>query len=267
MTFNIVLAGPRGRMGRETIKMLTKNTSDFNLVACIDNKNGGKRLKDLDSEFFNLDIPIFENPLQCFEKVNTNLFLDLSVTNASFNNSKIALQNLIYTVIGVSGLEHEQISQLAVEAEETQTGCIIAPNFSIGAILMMQFSQKAAKYFPNVEIIEKHHDNKVDAPSGTLINTIDLIKKVRETITQGSPQESENIIGARGGVVDGMRLHSVRLPGLVAQQEVMLGGSKQMLTIKHESFHRESFMEGIQLALKEVINLKTLVYGLDNFIE
>src|SRR5690606_6334511 len=161
----------------------------------------------------------------------------------------------------------EQIEDIRRVASETKTGCIIAPNFAIGAILMMHFSTIAAKFLTDVEIIEKHHDNKIDAPSGTAIKTAEMIKTVRDTKRQGHHDEIEVLKGARGAVDDGIHIHSVRLPGLVAHQEVIFGGEGQQLTIKHDSMNRKSFMDGIKISVNKVFDLEELVYGLENVLD
>lgn len=265
MTIKIILAGPRGRMGSEAIQMI-KNEPTFTLVACIDRKNNGKKLSDV-NDLPDLDVPIYENPDTCFMENSADVFLDLTIPEVGFEHTKKALNNHVRTVIGTSGFTNEQIKELTNLAKENKVGCIIAPNFAIGAVLMMQFAKKAAKYFPNVEIIEKHHDQKLDAPSGTALKTIDMIKEVRTSQKQGNPAEYETITGSRGGEIDGIRVHSVRLPGLVAHQEVVFGGPGQTLTISHDSFDRASFMEGIQLAINHVLKLNKLVYGLENILD
>lgn len=264
MTIRVVIAGPRGRMGTEAIKMmLAKN--DLQLIACIDRKNDGKKLKDISS--FNLNIPIYEDANQCFDEVKPDVLLDLTVPEAGFQNTKIALTHYVRPVVGTSGFTHEQLNELEELANKNKVGCIIAPNFAIGAVLMMQFSKIAAKYFPHVEIIEKHHDRKIDAPSGSLMKTVDLIRENRKKIKQGHPDEYETVEGVRGGDIDGFKIHSVRLPGLVAQQEVIFGGTSQLLTIKHDSFHRESFMEGIYRAITHIMNETSFIYGLENILD
>ena len=193
--------------------------------------------------------------------------LDLTVPEAGYHNTKAALSHHVRPVVGTSGFTHEQLAELERLANENKLGCIIAPNFAIGAVLMMQFSKIAAKYFPHVEIIEKHHDKKIDAPSGSLMKTVDLIKETRNKIKQGHPDEYETVKVFRGGDIDGFKIHSVRLPGLVAQQEVIFGGTSQLLTIKHDSFHRESFMEGIYTAITHVMNETSFIYGLENILD
>lgn len=265
MNTNIILAGPRGKMGSEALNMI-QNEENLTLVACIDRKNNGKTLKDIELKP-DLDVPIFESLEECFNTVKADVFLDLTVPEVGFEHTKSALEHSLPTVVGTSGFTNDQIEQLQITAAKNEVGCIIAPNFAIGAVLMMQFAQKAAKFLPDVEIIEKHHDQKVDAPSGTALKTADLIQAVRQPKQQGHEHETETLAGARGGQVDGIHIHSVRLPGLVAHQEVILGGSGQTLTISHDSFNRESFMDGIKLSIQHVLQLKELVYGLENILD
>lgn len=264
MTINIIVAGPRGKMGSEAIKMI-ESEENFNLVACIDRKNDGKRLSDI--SHFKLDVPIYENPENCFNDLSADVFVDLTTPETGFKHTKMALDHQIRTVTGTSGFTNEDIQILSDIAKTNQTGCIIAPNFAIGAVLMMQFSKIAAKYFPDVEIIEKHHDQKLDAPSGTAVKTAELIKETRDSKIQGHPFEDETLKGARGGNVDGMRIHSVRLPGLVAHQEVIFGGPGQTLSIKHDSLNRHSFMDGVKASIEHVMTIDHLIYGLENMLD
>ncbi|MBD1222593.1 4-hydroxy-tetrahydrodipicolinate reductase [Virgibacillus halodenitrificans] len=264
MSINIIIAGPRGKMGGEAVRMVNKE-KDFKLVACIDRKNGGKQISDIEG-LPEIDVPIYENHEQCFKEINADVFIDLTIPESGYLHTKSALNHNMRPVVGTTGFTTEQIEELSELAKEKGLGCLIAPNFAIGAVLMMKFSQMAAKYFSDVEIIEKHHDNKLDAPSGTAIKTAELIKETRDLKRQGHPNESETIQGARGAVTDGMHIHSVRLPGLVAHQEVMFGSAGQTLTIKHDSINRESFMEGIKLGIENVMERKELVYGLENLL-
>jgi len=264
MSINIIIAGPRGKMGSEAIQMI-QHDPKLNLVACIDRKNNGKMLNEID-QLTSLDVPIFEDPEECFKSIPADVFLDLTIPDVGFEHTKIALQCEVRTVIGTSGFSEEQIDLLTTIAEANKVGCIIAPNFAIGAILMMQFAKQAALFFPDIEIIEKHHDQKLDAPSGTAMKTIDMIRETREPKTQGHPNEQETLSGARGGDIDGIKVHSLRLPGLVAHQEVIFGRSGQTLTIKHDSLSRDSFMDGINLAINHVMKLDKLVYGMENII-
>jgi 4-hydroxy-tetrahydrodipicolinate reductase len=146
-------------------------------------------------------------------------------------------------------------------------GAVVAPNFAIGAVLMMLFAAQAARYLPEVEIIELHHDQKVDAPSGTAVKTAQMIQETRGAGRGSRPAEEIKITGARGGEMDGIRIHSVRLPGHVAHQEVIFGGLGQTLTIRHDSIDRTSFMPGVLMAVKKVRGHKALVYGLENLLD
>src|SRR5690625_4633589 len=201
-------------MGTEAIKMITTH-SNFELVACIDKTNNGKLLSEIHQEH-DLQIPIYDNPVDCFKEVKPNVYVDLTVPQVGFNYTKIALQHHVPAVVGTSGFSETEIDELSSIAEQNKIGCIIAPNFALGAVLMMLFSKMAAKYFPDVEIIEKHHDKKVDAPSGTAMKTVEMIKQSREPKKQGHPEEYEIVEGSRGGEIEGIRVHSMRLPGLVA---------------------------------------------------
>lgn len=265
MNIKVIIAGPRGRMGREAVKMVSEE-SKFDLVACIDRKNNGKRLSDIQG-FPRLDVPIFDNAEECFASVNADVLIDLTIPDSGFKHTYLALEHHIRPVVGTSGFSNEQIDELTDLAKTKETGCIIAPNFAVGAVLMMKFSQMAAKFLSDVEIIEKHHDQKLDAPSGTANKTVDLINEVRDSKGQGHPDEFETLQGARGAEKNGMRIHSVRLPGLLAHQEVILGGLGETLTIKHDSYSRQSFMSGIKLAVNHVLTISTLVYGLENIMD
>lgn len=265
MKIKIILAGPRGKMGSEAIAMIQKE-ENLELVACIDRKNNHKTLSDI-GLFSDMNVPIYEDPNECFMTTKADVLIDLTVPEIGYKHTLLAIENNIRPVVGTSGFTSEQLEKLSQLSLEKEVGCIIAPNFAIGAVLMMKFSQLAAKYLPDVEIIEKHHDQKVDAPSGTAVKTLDLIKEVRKEKDQGHPDEKETMSGARGAEDEGMRVHSVRLPGLVAHQEVILGGEGQTLSIKHDSLSRESFMSGIKIAVESVMKTDTLIYGLENIID
>ena len=176
------------------------------------------------------------------------------------------MSNGFAPVVGTTGFTSEEIAELKEFSRAQALGGLIAPNFALGAVLLMQFAAQAAKYFPNVEIIELHHDKKKDAPSGTAIKTAELMAEVRESIQQGAPDEEELIAGARGADFDGMRIHSVRLPGLVAHQEVIFGNQGEGLTLRHDSYDRSSFMTGVNLGIKEVVKRHELVYGLEHLL-
>lgn len=261
----IVIAGPRGRMGREAVR-LVQQTDNFHLVAVVDHKNDGGSLSDFDG-FSGLDIPVYSNIEECFQKVEADVLIDLTTPEFGMLHTKTALSYGVRPVVGTTGFTKENVNELEAICKEKGLGCIIAPNFAIGAVLMMKFAQLAGKYFNDVEIIELHHDEKLDAPSGTAVKTAEMIAEVREAKQQGHLNEKETIAGARGADFDGMRIHSVRLPGLIAHQQVMFGATGQTLTIRHDSYNRASFMSGVKLAVDTVMKIDTLIYGLENIIE
>ena len=257
MVIKVAVAGPRGKMGREAVATVIKNEK-FLLVAVLDYKQETECLGD--------NIPIFTSLDLLIEQTEPDVLVDLTIPSAVFEHAMTALDYGVRPVIGTTGFTDLQLDTLRNKVEEVQVGCIIAPNFSIGAVLMMKFAQTAAKYLPNVEIIEMHHDQKVDAPSGTAIKTAQMIQQTRTSMEQGHPGEEEIIPGARGAKMDGMHIHSVRLPGLVAHQQVLLGGEGQLLTLRHDSFDRASFMSGIVLSINEIMERDVFIYGLEDLI-
>ncbi|NIK12290.1 4-hydroxy-tetrahydrodipicolinate reductase [Alkalibacillus almallahensis] len=264
-TINLMLAGPRGKMGSEALK-LVERTDHFQLVACLDRKHDGMNINDIDG-LPNLDAPIYTDANQAFDEVNADVLIDLTNPEVGYEHTRLALLHRVRPVVGTSGFTTEQLNEIKQLSQDYQTGVVIAPNFAMGAVLMMRFSQMAAKYFPNVEIIEKHHDQKLDAPSGTAVKTAQMIEEARESQTQGHPDEKETMSGARGADYDGFKIHSVRLPGYVAEQEVTFGQAGQTLKVTHSSTDRYSFMSGVHFAVEQVIEQDEYVYGLENLME
>ncbi|WP_462405348.1 4-hydroxy-tetrahydrodipicolinate reductase [Gracilibacillus sp. Marseille-QA3620] len=263
----VIIAGPRGKMGRAAVQMV-QETDHFQLIAVLDRKNGGKHLNELEG-FAGVgeDVPVYDDHEQCFSTLQADVLIDLTTPEVGRIHTLSALSHGIRPVVGTTGFSDEDLEELRTLTKEKGIGCIIAPNFAIGAILMMKFAQNAAKYFQDVEIIEMHHDQKLDAPSGTAIKTAQLISEERSAKKQGHPNEKETISGARGADFDGMRIHSVRLPGLIAHQEVMFGGEGQTLTLRHDSYDRKSFMSGVRVSVETVMKLDQLVYGLENILD
>lgn len=260
----VLISGASGRMGKEVIKAVLAS-EDVELVAAVDVKYIGKDVGFLVG-LEPTGIKISEDLNNSIKNSKPDVMVDFTNPQAVLKNIKTALQNQVHPVVGTTGLTEEEVKEIALLSEEKNTSVFIAPNFAIGAVLMMRFAKEAVKYFPHVEVIEYHHDQKLDAPSGTAIKTLEMLKEVRDEMRQGHINEYEKIAGSRGGNYEGMRVHSVRLPGLVAHQEVIFGGLGETLTIKHDSINRESFAPGILLAIKEVSKLKGVVYGLENLI-
>jgi 4-hydroxy-tetrahydrodipicolinate reductase len=261
---NVAVVGADGRMGREVIRAVLKD-DNLSLVGAVDTKNNGQDIGSL-ADGSPCGVILARNLGRVLEESKANVVVDFTTPEIIRENLGAYLNHKVHVVIGTTGLSEEDVEMLDKSAKDAGIGIVIAPNFAIGAILMMKFAAEAAKHLPHVEIIELHHDQKLDAPSGTAIKTAELIKKNRETLHQGHPDEQEKIPGVRGGEFDGLRIHSIRLPGLVAHQEVVFGGLGQTLTIRHDSINRESFMPGVVMAVKKVINLTGVTYGLEKLL-
>lgn len=261
----VAIAGAKGRMGQAAVKMVLDEEA-FIFVRGIDRVLNGEDVgKVIGSGAIGVTFSNDINAVLAGDR--PDVLLDLTQPQAAKRHVPLALQYGVRPVVGTTGWSEEELSELDKLAAERGVGAVIAPNFAIGAVLMMQFAKEAAKYLPHVEIVEMHHDQKLDAPSGTAIKTAELIAENRDEMKQGHPEESELLEGARGGYIDGMRLHSVRLPGLIAHQQVLFGGPGQSLSIRHDSYNRESFMPGIKLAIKKVMALDRLVYGLEHLLD
>ncbi len=262
----VAIAGARGRMGQEAVQAIQK-TTDIEIVAVLDYKHDGLYLDQEQVNTHEVGWPIYTSFDQLVAAKKPDVLLDLTTPDAVFTNMHDAIKQGVRPVVGTSGLQIEEIKQLTDFAKEQEIGGIIAPNFSIGAVLMMKFSAMAARFLEDIEIIELHHDQKVDAPSGTAMKTVEMITDVRKAHQQGHPDEEEKLKGARGADIEGMKIHSVRLPGLLAHQEVLLGGEGELLTLRHDSFNRGSFMSGVLMSIRQVMMQKELIYGLENIIE
>lgn len=238
-----IVNGASGRMGQEAVKAVSSE-KQFELVAAIGRND-------------NLETTI--------KNTKADIVIDFTRPEIVFNNVNIILNAGARAVIGTTGLTIDQITTLKNKCQELKRGCIIAPNFSIGAILLMKLTREIAPYFPDVEIIELHHTGKQDSPSGTAIKTAECIASVQAELS-ARPSAREIIPHARGAAHKGIHIHSVRLPGFVAHQEVIFGGEAETFTLRHDALSRQCFMPGLILACKKVMELKELVYGLENLI-
>ncbi len=246
---NIAVCGANGKMGQEVIKAV-KNAEDMVLVARIDINDG---------EFATIK--------DAKDSVNIDILVDFTQPKSIYENALYCLNNGINIVIGTTGLSDNQLEELKELSNRTKTGCFVAPNFSTGAVLMMKFAQIAAKYFDNAEIIELHHNQKKDAPSGTAVKTAAMMAEVNSNFATGNCAETETIEGARGAnSYNNIHIHSLRMPGFMASQEVIFGSNGQTLKIRHDSTDRECYMPGVMLAIRYVIEHKNFVYGLDNIL-
>ncbi|WP_149022971.1 4-hydroxy-tetrahydrodipicolinate reductase [Listeria floridensis] len=260
----VAVSGFKGKMGHEVVRTVLRE-EDMELVSVLDHQPSEKNINEL-PEFTELDVPVYSDLQALLVETTPDAVVDFTVPASAYSNTKTIIENGARAIVGTTGFTAEQIRELTALSEEKQVGSLIAPNFAVGAVLMMQFAEKAAAYFPNVEIIELHHDQKLDAPSGTAVKTAEMISHTRQKIKQGREDETESIKGARGADFEGMRIHSVRLPGLIAHQEVLFGAEGQGLTIRHDSYDRISFMSGVALAIRKTAEVDKLIYGLENIL-
>ena len=240
----VLVNGAKGRMGQEVVKAVTA-AADLELVDQTD---------------------LGDDLTTRIKASQAQAVVDFTTAAVAFENTRKILEAGVHPVVGTSGLLAEQVAKLQQLAQDKGIGGLIAPNFAIGAVLLMKYAQDAAKYLPDVEVIELHHNRKADAPSGTAVKTAQLIAEARKEIPKALVEEKELFEGARGSEVHGVRVHSLRLPGLVAHQEVIFGGTGETLTIRHDSIHRESFMPGVCLACRKVIGTQQLFYGLEHLL-
>ena len=260
----VVIVGALGKMGMETIKAVLQD-QDVELAGLVDIRARGEKISDLipmlKSEL------VLENDLKnVLAVVKPDVVVDFTNPQVVYENLIIALNQGVTCVVGTTGLKDDEINHLEKMALEKETGLAIIPNFAIGAVLMMEFAREAAKHLPNVEILEIHHDQKMDAPSGTAIKTAQMIVENRKEKPPEKDQEFEKIPGVRGGDMDGIKIHSIRLPGFVAHQEVIFGGVGQSLTIRHDTIDRICFMPGVLLAIKKMQDQRGLIYGLEKLL-
>lgn len=263
-TIRVAVTGAKGRMGREVLKMVLTD-EELTLVAAVDTSSGEDAGIVAGQEACGV---IVSDDLElALVEGKPDVLIDFTVPQTVMSNVQTAIKHHVRPVVGTTGLSEADIAELDKLCKAQGIGGIIAPNFSIGAILMMKFAAQAAKYMPHVEIMEYHGDHKLDAPSGTAIKTAEMISANREEIRQGNEKEEELIEGSRGGYYDGFRIHSIRLPGVFAQQEVVFGGHGQTLKIRHDSYDRDGYMPGVNLAVKKVGEVSGIVYGFEHFID
>ena len=255
----VLVSGAAGRMGREVVRAVLAE-DDLELVAAVDPAHAGEALGE------GTDLEIAGNLAAALAEVKPDVVVDFTHPSAVEANIRTTLAAGVDCVVGTTGLSEAALHALAAEIPDG-TCLFVAPNFAIGAVLMMRFAADAARFMPHVEVIELHHDRKADAPSGTALRTASLIADARASVPPAPGRETEVAEGARGALVHDVTVHSVRLPGLVAHQEVLFGGQGQTLSIRHDSIDRTSFMPGVVLAVRKVGARSGLVVGLEHLME
>ncbi len=255
------IVGAGGRMGAEACRAVAA-TDDLELVAAVDPGATGRTL----AEVAHLDGPagaiVVADHLGALVDASVEVAVEFTGPASVGANLRWLLEHDIHAVVGATGITGEQLEEACALATTSRANALVVPNFAIGAVLLLRFAAEAARHLPHVEVVELHHDGKVDAPSGTALRTAEVIAEARQEVPQ-VPLGDERHPGARGAEHAGVRVHSVRLPGLVAHQEGLFGGQGQTLTLRHDSIDRSSFMPGVLLACRSVGGLDGVVVGLD----
>ena len=271
----VLVSGALGKMGSEVVNSVL-NSSDCELVAAIDTnkKNNGENISQLlnlkkSDVFVSNDL---EGSLCSISQDYRNeeikpVLVDFTHPDSVYENTRSAIAYGISPVVGTTGLTPSQINDLAIFAQKANIGCAIIPNFSVGMVLLQQAASVAAKFYDNIELIEMHHNQKADSPSGTCIKTAEMIEEYPKKYNQSLVKESESLKGVRGGVRDsGLNIHSIRLPGLLAHQVVIMGSPGETYTIKHDTIDRKAYMPGVLQAIRKIGKFDSLIYGLEKLI-
>ncbi|MBW4694526.1 MAG: 4-hydroxy-tetrahydrodipicolinate reductase [Lyngbya sp. HA4199-MV5] len=267
----VLVNGAAGKMGREVVKAIAQ-AEDMTLIGAVDRspEYQGQDIGEL-AGCGALEVPVtneFEPMLAMLaQEKQLGVMVDFTHPDSVYNNIRSAIAYGIRPVVGTTGLSTEQLQDLAEFADKASTGCLVIPNFSIGMVLLQQAAIQASQYFDHVEIIELHHNQKADAPSGTALQTAQMLAELGKTFNPPSVHETEKLAGARGSLSEAdIRIHSVRLPGLIAHQEVIFGALGQIYTLRHDTSDRTCYMPGVLLAIRKVVPLKVLVYGLEKLL-
>lgn len=258
---NVAVIGAAGRMGTEVCRAVTA-CQDLTLVAAVDPARAGQRLEDVAGVGSNV---IISGSLDELDVTNIDCAVEFTGPATVAQNLCWLLDHSVHTVVGATGLTDDAIETARTCANRGGVNALIAPNFAIGAVLLERFATEAVAYFPHVEVIELHHDQKVDAPSGTALRTARLLGDARTTDVTPVGGD-ERYPGARGAMVNGVAVHSVRLPGLIAHEEVIFGSDGEVLTLRHDSLSRTSFMPGVLHAIRHVATLNGVAVGLDQVL-
>ncbi|MEK7872874.1 MAG: 4-hydroxy-tetrahydrodipicolinate reductase [Chloroflexota bacterium] len=259
----VVVQGASGRMGREVMAALCRDSA-IEPVGAVDIKANEDYISLPDGLGL---IPYARDLEPIIQRLHPHVVVDFSSAEGALKAARIALKSGVALVVGTTGLAPAHVEEISELTRRYQVGAVIAPNFALGAVLMMHLAKLAARYFDEAEVIELHHDQKADAPSGTALATARAMRESRGGPFKYAATTRETIPGTRGGQVDGIAIHSVRLQGLLAHQEVLFGGPGQTLSIRHDTISRECFMPGVLLAVKEVVKRQELVYGLEALLK
>ena len=274
-TIPVLVSGALGRMGREVVNSVL-NSPDCELVAAIDTNesNNGENISQLlnlksSDVFVSNDL---EGSLcsisQNYRNEDVNpVLVDFTHPESVFENTRSSIAYGVSPIVGTTGLTPSQINDLSIFAQKASVGCAIVPNFSVGMVLLQQAASVAAKFYDNIELIEMHHNQKADSPSGTCIKTAEMIEEYPKKYNESIVNQSESLKGVRGGLRgSGLNIHSIRLPGLLAHQVVIMGSPGETYTIRHDTIDRKAYMPGVLQAIQKIGNFNSLVYGLEKLI-
>ena len=261
MTIKVLVNGAAGRMGQAMSAAILADPQ-LELVAGVDLTEIGADLGQL-AKGQACGVLIEQDLAQAIRRAAPDVMLDFTDPSGVKTGVRTALSRGLACVVGTTGLNDADLEELDALARANDTGLIVAPNFALSAALMARFAAEAVKYFPDYELVESHHDRKMDAPSGTALAMVRMMSENRTPHLQGRADSYEEVPGCRGGDYQGARIHSIRLPGVVARHEITFGGPGQLLYIKQEATNRDAFWPGVRLALLRVGEVKGLIHGLD----
>jgi 4-hydroxy-tetrahydrodipicolinate reductase len=265
----VAIAGVNGKMGRASVPMILEDP-ELELVGAFGRPGApyvGKNLSAGLSEEGGLSVMVSNGIEDCFALQKPDVLLDWTIAEPAVEHAKYALEHGVHPILGVSGLAPADVDELAKLSKGSGVGAMVVPNFSIGAVLMIEFARQAGKHFSNVEIVEMHHTKKLDAPSGTAMYTSRKLAENEKHYNVKEVNERELLASARGAATDsGVRIHSIRLPGLISHQDVVFGSDGELLSIRHDSFNTNCFIKGILLSIKAVTKMSSLVVGLEHLL-
>lgn len=261
LPIKVVVHGALGKVGREVVKAVCQEPG-MQVVGAVEQKTTEDHLPLPDGSG---TIPFSSNLENILTSCRPNVLVDFTIAQATMPAVRMATKHATNMVIGTTGLTADNLKEIEQLAMAHKVGIIVAPNFALGAVLMVHMAKVAAKYLDYAEIIELHHHLKVDSPSGTALSTARAMAQARGRPFHRPPEQGK-VSNSRGEQVEGVTIHSVRLPGLLAHQEVLFGGQGQTLSIRHDTISRECFLPGIILAIKEVVKRQGLIYGLDTLL-
>lgn len=265
----VAVAGVNGKMGRASVQMILDDP-ELELVGAFGRAGAGYAGKNMIAGFSgggSTAVMVSNGIEDCFAANKPDVLLDFTIAEPAVEHAKYSIEREVHPILGVSGLDPADVEALSDLAKAKGVGAMVVPNFSIGAVLMMEFARQAGKHFNNVEVVEMHHTRKLDAPSGTAMYTTRKLAENGKSYNQKEVNDKELLHGARGAVTEqGVRVHSIRLPGLISHQDVIFGSDGELLSIRHDSFNTNCFIKGIILSIKSVTKMSSLVVGLEHLL-